>query len=412
LSHRGPIAAVTLALAQLLSPPTLTIEPSPPPRVERTPQPTPEEVADAMRWLQPYLEIVRAYREGDTESALKRLRDWWNSGTQSVSWTRLQTISRATKLAAFRGTAPPPISADMIACAVMLHTEAGIEAFDAGDPPLGSEHIGRAVVLLGGFASLIDAEAGHTKPDAARRFTRRAWFQGAAQVLHERWKIEAANAVVDSALEQVRQPDAPLLLAAGSVKEALAFGLVLWPEQANRMRIPEAFGRSSRVSDDPGVHRQRAIELFRRALMADPEMHEASLRLGRVLVLAGRPDEGAQVLEQLLAHKSHAEPPLMYLAHLFLGSVRERRGRLSEALTQYRAAAAIDPNAQVARVALARALELSGDTDAVLSILRPFLEREGLRDPAEDAWWLYPFGQPDEGLRVLNALQAAVTERR
>jgi hypothetical protein len=121
--------------------------------------------------------MVRAYRKGDTEAALKALREWWNSGTESVSWSRLQTISQATKAAAFVGSAPPPISADEIGSAVMLHTEAGVEAFDAGNAPRGTEHIGRAVVLRGGFTGLIDAEVRDPKPDSAPRFTRQAWFK-------------------------------------------------------------------------------------------------------------------------------------------------------------------------------------------------------------------------------------------
>ncbi len=411
--RREPIAAVALALALLSSQSSVaTGTAQPAQRKGGTIEASyPKEVIEALRWLDPYLEIVRTYRVGNTESALEALRAWWNTGTASVSWTRLQTISRATKAAGRSGTGPPPLSADLIAAAIMLHTDAGLEALEAGDEVRAPEHIGRAVVLAGGFAGLLDTEAGGATDDLAARFARRAWFQGVAQTLQGLWKINAANAVVDAALEQLRQTDPAFLLAAGSVKEALAFGLAMWPDQASNIRTPEAFGRATRVSGDPAVHRRKAIELFQRALAADPESHEAGLRLGRVLCLLNRFDEGAQALEALLAHEAHAEPQLMYLAHLFFGGTLERRGRLPEALNEYRAAVAIDPKAQAARVALARALELSGDADAVLPILRLFLDQGGLRDPAEDPWWFYPFGRPDEGLRVLEMLRDAVTER-
>ena len=89
-----------------------------------------------------------------------------------------------------------------------------------------------------------------------------------------------------------------------------------------------------------------------------------------------------------------SDPPLLYLAYLFLGRVHEDAGRLDQAVEQYRVALDIDPSAQAAAVALSNALRVAGDSEESRRVLRAALAQAGRR-PRRDAFWDYPTGDAD-----------------
>ena len=74
-------------------------------------------------------------------------------------------------------------------------------------------------------------------------------------------------------------------------------------------------------------------------------------------------------LEEAVRHGG-AAPRVAYLAHLFLGQVRERSGRADEAIREFQhARSMLDPQAQAAAVALSQALLSTGDVEGARAVL-------------------------------------------
>ena len=92
-----------------------------------------------------------------------------------------------------------------------------------------------------------------------------------------------------------------------------------------------------------GRNFSQAAQSYRGILSNHPDFLEARLRLGWVLKgRDGQPQERSrEQLEDVVARA--ARPDLLYLGHLFLGSVHERANRLSEAAREYEAARAVMP---------------------------------------------------------------------
>ncbi len=109
----------------------------------------------------------------------------------------------------------------------------------------------------------------------------------------------------------------------------------------------------------PQTHYRRAESLLRKALAADPELVEASLRLGRVLTQLQRHDEALPHLRKAIA--SATDPASPTYAHLFMGDATQALGQLDEARRQYENAIAIFPDSQAARLALGFVLRSLGD---------------------------------------------------
>jgi VWFA-related protein len=116
---------------------------------------------------------------------------------------------------------------------------------------------------------------------------------------------------------------------------------------------------------------------------------EARIRLAAFLQHTKRPQEA---LIQLSAAGTQTieEPALRYLHQLILGHVLWSVNRRDESLAAYRAALAILPNAQSARVALMNALLLQGDR-AGAEALAVQVQTEATEAP--DPWWAYWQGQ-------------------
>ena len=91
----------------------------------------------------------------------------------------------------------------------------------------------------------------------------------------------------------------------------------------------------------------RATQTYRGILSNHPDFLEARLRLGWVLHVsdsANRPETEERSREQLADVVVRAvRPELLYLGHLFLGSVHERSNRLSEAAREYESARGVMP---------------------------------------------------------------------
>jgi hypothetical protein len=102
-----------------------------------------------------------------------------------------------------------------------------------------------------------------------------------------------------------------------------------------------------------GTWARRALETYREALEADPDLTEARLRLGRVLYLVSRHGDALGEFERTLADaRTRGEGGTAYLAALFAGELHEFENRTNEAAASYREAIAICPTCPSAPVAL------------------------------------------------------------
>ena len=159
----------------------------------------------------------------------------------------------------------------------------------------------------------------------------------------------------------------------------------------------------------PPTHYRRTESLLRKALVVDPALVEASLRLGRVLTQLQRPEEALPHLRQAIA--SATDPAITYYAHLFMGDATAALGQLDEARRQYENAIAIFQDSQAARLALGFVLRSLGDRAAAREAIDPALA-PATRGPDDDPWWEYHDGDAGQVERLLAELRAPFTKPR
>jgi tetratricopeptide (TPR) repeat protein len=280
--------------------------------------------------------------------------------------------------------------------AAMLHTDRDIQEREAAEQaeevaPDTAPHLAAARQIL---ALIHD--------DERRRAFERPWFLAVTLHLYRRGQWALALHYVDAAL-RLYEDDPLLLLARGSLIESQT-AIDLPPPLADVfVRSPN---REAGVLSRQAEHQARlrdAEATYRRALRPMPDLVEARVRLGRVLHQRGEPSQAAVELAAAAAHPQ-ADPPMRYLAWLFLGAAREAEKRPREAVEAYRAAAALDTDSTVAAVALSHALHDAGDRDASQDVLRAALS--GARRRRDwDAWWNYRWGRSHEAEARLEALR-------
>jgi len=180
---------------------------------------------------------------------------------------------------------------------------------------------------------------------------------------------------------------------------------------SRRVRALIASTEATGVSFDVPTERASLVEAarsFRDALELDPRMAEARVRLGRVLLLAGRRDDGVAELARGLDDASRSDS--RYDAYLFLGRAAEDDERLAEARGFFESALALFPRAQSAGLALARlagqAGETDGERDQAIGVLNMFWDDTGRDDP----WWTYHEGIGREADRLVAELRRLVSE--
>jgi tetratricopeptide (TPR) repeat protein len=212
--------------------------------------------------------------------------------------------------------------------------------------------------------------------------------------------------------------DPLLLLAAGTMDEALAEVGYASPSQEGRMAerreaAPGLYGRpaaplDARVAESSATRisdsLDRAAQLFQAALDAQPDLHEARLRLGRVEWQKGHRTEAERLYRQVLAAESSAE--MRYLAQLFLGRLQEDQGLFDDAASSYRAALALDPDSQTALLALSHALYQLGAEQDSQDLVEQSLALAGRRKRS-DVFGAYFWGRSASYRALWEALRAA-----
>ena len=114
---------------------------------------------------------------------------------------------------------------------------------------------------------------------------------------------------------------------------------------------------------------------------------EGHLRLGRTLYTLGDIKAGAVSLET--AKKLAQNPPVAYLATLFLGLAESAAGHADRAERLYAEAIALYPRAQSAQVAMSELSYMTGHTDDAAFRMTVLLAARDKDDP----WWTYVTGE-------------------
>lgn len=129
---------------------------------------------------------------------------------------------------------------------------------------------------------------------------------------------------------------------------------------------------------------------FERAIQADPGLHEARLRYGRVVWRLGRSNDAIASLRQSVAQ---ATGPILYLAHLFLGKALEDADDIDGAVKEYAAAVSLQPKTQIGAIALGHALFLRGEVEPARALIEGAVASDRPR-LASDPYATYLVGAP------------------
>lgn len=128
---------------------------------------------------------------------------------------------------------------------------------------------------------------------------------------------------------------------------------------------------------------------YQAAARRQPDLHEATVRWGRINMHLGDRAAARRALDQVAA--SDAPAPLRYLAHLFLGDLAEREQQPDRARASYEAALTLIPTAQAPMLALSLLCDGSGDSAGARRWLAQSLSATGRG--RLDPWWAYQRGQ-------------------
>lgn len=331
-----------------------------------------------------YFELIRRYARGERAEAVAGLGAW----SERDLARQLASVEEAARAAERCPACPDALAELPLRAAVMLHWDRD----RAEQPsPEGVEQQrqcpGPFARLAGRLARLLSRRPATT--DFARRFLRMvvtscqwdACFDAA-----ERWAGEAI---------ELFPRDAELLLARGSVREESAtLGTRTLP-------VTDAASASSLAAGARETGLRKARRDLEDALAIDAGLGLARVRLGRVLWRLGEPEPARQQLERALS--SLGDVDHAYLARLFLGRIQQDAGRLEQAISEYRLAAAVHPSALSAGTALSNALRLAGEPEAARLALRQGLRHAGRRQE-RDPYWDYLVVNAEDLTDLVEAL--------
>jgi tetratricopeptide (TPR) repeat protein len=313
-------------------------------------------------------ELAETYRAVDRDRALAAL----------ALWSREDVETGVEALAALLSKLGPGGDARRFA-AVALLTESALLDFRA-------RRFHRLRWELQSAAHLMKAAPPATRESVfGRRF-----YLLAGLTLHSGGELEAGHALLLEGLTVARN-DPELLTALASTIETVA-ALRQYegsPDAPRRSVRPGYSSESGSVGSLQSASLGEAEGRYKQAVALDPDLGAARLRLGRVRLLQGRPDEALPDLERVA--RSARQPGTRYLARLFAGRALEALGDLRGAAVAYHDAAAQVPRAQTALVALGRVLDRLGDTSGA----QDALDGAGAPGSSEDPWWGYQVGQPE-----------------
>jgi thioredoxin-like negative regulator of GroEL len=211
-------------------------------------------------------------------------------------------------------------------------------------------------------------------PDPGRDETVRLWHiaTSAWGQRHRRYERHEERAL------ELFPDDPQVLLLAGSLHETLASAAI-----QSMVRAADLPREATPDVGSTAAELERAEELLRRALAADPALTEARVRLGRVLHLRGDLPAAVDLLQEAVEvlsprRASRDGDRLLYYAEMFLGAATEALGHRDQARAAYARAAELYPRAPSPRLALSRLALAEHDRPGALEAVR------ALRPPSDD----------------------------
>jgi tetratricopeptide (TPR) repeat protein len=328
-----------------------------------------------------YLDLLHLYARGERAVAVAGLGKWSESALQK----QVGIMENAAVVAERCLDCPKQSLGALLRAAAMLHADR-----DKVDKP---EPVGREQKPLcpGPHARIAGRYARVMARDPETQDFARRFFLTRALLWQHRACFDDALLEARAGIELFPR-DAKLLFTAGCVLEEQAILMVASGRNDWPVAMPQEWLKDARRD-------------FTDAVASDPDLILGRVRLGRVLWRLGEAEPAREVLEGALARGR--DPDHLYLAHLFLGRIHEDAQRLDEALAQYRRAVDVRPEAQSAAVALAHALQLTGDLEGSRQALaRGIAGQRG----AGDAYLDYLAGNTVEADRMWAALHREALE--
>lgn len=297
-------------------------------------------------------------------------------------------------VAAYRKDAAPSVAA--LGAWQPAELKPGIEAARGGKNC--DDACRRAAAVLELEAALYQQERGQAQAAAAHVAAGRELLERAKadDAFRGQWLLAVGYDLLRLARLAEAEPVLEESAKAGSAEALVALGAI-WDYRSLLKALPPGAalvaapqGSQALPQFQLQAMRERAAgkaeEYYRRALKARPDLLDARLRLGRLLAHKDKP---AEAEPELLAAAEVGDAGTQLLARLFLGDLAEAKGRLPEAIAQYRAALQLAPGSQAARLALSYALLRSGDRRAAGETLQKLTAAQG---SDMDGWLAYHLG--------------------
>ncbi len=378
----------------------------------------------------PYLDIVNRYQSGDQAKAVADMAAYPTSGLRDRSRKDLRDLTcqvlcgtadcrkaRAEKPAEFERVLDA-WGASMPAAAA-LHVDTAIQAQAEDRRDVAEAHRQLALELVDLMEQELAAPAG-VSPITRPRITDGPAFSGPTQIgpdqrIARRVQASQLITLLSVWLLQLRgdlaQIQAPLARAQQRFAQdplvALALGSLHEAHAAPNALVEASVGRQGNLEkwrqEERAFRLAQALVAYRQAVVLDPTLAEAHLRLGHVLLLTGKVDDADAAFAR--ASTETADRRWRYLAEMLRADAADARGDRAGARQRYQAALAAWPDAQSPVLALSRIEASSGEWTEAQARLVALSPRAGGR--AEDPWWAYGFGQAwriDAGLATLRRL--------
>ena len=344
-----------------------------------------------------YVDLVRIYESGETTAALWQLAAWSDTRVREHN-KRLEdavvSIRKCPGCPTRLAFARFPLRA-----ALLLHADREMQQQLSPPqseqvPVCGVGEQATTVEHLAAILFLVDPEAGV--------FLKRLYLGIHLQAMWSHCFRDAGHWARSGVARFPRDPT--LLLAEGKAAEASAFFTMAPAPKALGM-TPATQRKRESLAVELRDLREKARHSFEEALVAEPDLVEARLRLGRILWRLDRPEPARACFEAVLEKPAAAS--LRYLAHLFLGRILEDRSEFAAAEVHYRAALALQPLSEIAAVAVSHARLLQGDVEGARASLSEGLDAVRKRTDF-DPWMPFLLPQTPEGEAVLAELRRSV----
>lgn len=378
----------------------------------------------------PYLDIVWNYRDGNYQQAIDEMAALPADGLRERVFKDLDTVVIAaqgvtsmTDLSEAQRFSVVKIWATLTPIAALLHVEAGYQLLQKGQDKAGIQHLLLARLLADWirWRFILEYLPAEGKELAYKQLRRDVYLEIA-------WILQSAaeRATLAEHLTLARKnlaDEAEIWLASGSAEELFADPALLKQLAQSDRRIPN----DTWMLTMRGRFLEKAEEYHREAIVRDPALAEAHVRLGRVLQERGKLPEARAALESARRLESPSE--IGYLATLFLAGVVDEAAANTVAASKpaantpeadapvantqtpafnlYSELVKRWPECQSGHLGLSRAYSARGNGPAALDALKPLWKEPDQRG-CFDAWWVYRSGQAWRLKASLQALRERV----